>query len=1227
MNHLNPDKIKIDERSYSDLINFISKLSKNLNYYDDENKIKGTFYDMFSGDESFLISEISDFNISDFFVNRNNLIRTYDTIDNEKEKIKILNSYSKITYNLYLKLNDWFKRAFDKNIELSNTSLQTEIESIVKNQANILLSDFRDILKILNDLKIIDPFQKFSFDEFKSSLWKDFKVRSNNQSEKKFSKTDLDLIFKKIILNSNSIFKTIKTLVNRAESKLKLSLNKNSHNPHIGLLFCFLKLYSYLQEDINMITKSHLDFYYKKILEIKKNSAEPNTTYSVFSLDENLNSVVVNNSEIITAGQYDDGSDVRYTLEDDIVLNNAKISFLMSVFVSKSPIFEYNSRYNLISSVFSKIIASNSSEIQNFNENEEFFNALGIDQDLNNEETSSMNLANIGFAIGSPSFRMGKSQRKIYIDFEFDNKSIKHLSDLIIDISNNTELNDNEVFNKIFLDSFDILFTSPDGWQTVNNFQLIMPDDWSSKTLTMLINIDKSYPSCSNYESNIHGNDFKVHTPIIKFLIKQNSFYNAYAFLNKVKLNKISIKCSVKDLRDFKVFRESQEIPISSEFELFGSTPKINSDFFISCEEVFNKDVDYINIKWNYSNLDEVDYDLKKYYKSYKKNILNNSFKISFSLLSDFNFFEIDFAKNNNEMFKSIDGKIVSERNFKITNILNSKLNPNYNISSGYITDFSNDYETGLIKINLVNPNFGFGFNLYNRLYSDSVSSLGSSSGQNNSDFINEPFVPKINQLSIDYQSQSFFYFDQENRSKNNFEENNSFFQISPLGIKRSFSDEYINNSMFFDLKNEGELIIGFNSKFKIKNLDLFFEIIKNENDNYDFSRKIEWFYSSNDDWKPLSSENILSDGTNNLLNSGVISFVFPDDFTNDNYILKNSEYYLKATSKNRADQLGLIKSIYSNACKVVEVISNNPKNRLEVLKKGSLQGFENSVSGVNSIYQPIDSDKIKLHEDDLEYYKRVSELLKHKNRPITKSDFESFLSNHFSFLSYVKCIDNSDGLLTILCLKKIQPFQNIEEIILSSTEKKMITNFLKKHISPHFDVFIVNPLFEDVWVKCSIQFSKIHIGRGIKKLNNDIFNFICPWRNSSSINQIQQKIKNLDLLNFIKSKDYISHVTGFSVVHFKKDNNNNLSLYDSASDKNIDEYLECGSKRSIIVPRNNHKISIINNKEYVKSSPIKLDDLEIDKSFVIKKSVVDVSKNKLKKNDDEFKNLQFIIN
>ena len=115
---------------------------------------------------------------------------------------------------------------------------------------------------------------------------------------------------------------------------------------------------------------------------------------------------------------------------------------------------------------------------------------------------------------------------------------------------------------------------------------------------------------------------------------------------------------------------------------------------------------------------------------------------------------------------------------------------------------------------------------------------------------------------------------------------------------------------------------------------------------------------------------------------------------------------------------------------------------------------------------------------------------------------------------------------------------------------------------------------------------------------------------------------KNLDLLNFIKSKDYISHVTGFSVVHFKKDNNNNLSLYDSASDQNIDEYFECGSKRSIIVPRNNHKISIINNKEYVKSSPIKLDDLEIDKSFVIKKSAVDVTKNKLKKNDDEFKKL-----
>ena len=61
---LNPELIKVDDRSFSDIINFISDLSKEINYYDSNDNITESFYGMFSHNESDF--EISKFNISHF---------------------------------------------------------------------------------------------------------------------------------------------------------------------------------------------------------------------------------------------------------------------------------------------------------------------------------------------------------------------------------------------------------------------------------------------------------------------------------------------------------------------------------------------------------------------------------------------------------------------------------------------------------------------------------------------------------------------------------------------------------------------------------------------------------------------------------------------------------------------------------------------------------------------------------------------------------------------------------------------------------------------------------------------------------------------------------------------------------------------------------------------------------------------------------------------------------
>ena len=46
-NILNPDLINIDDRSISELINYVSQLSKEISYYNGDDVVGGDFYGMF----------------------------------------------------------------------------------------------------------------------------------------------------------------------------------------------------------------------------------------------------------------------------------------------------------------------------------------------------------------------------------------------------------------------------------------------------------------------------------------------------------------------------------------------------------------------------------------------------------------------------------------------------------------------------------------------------------------------------------------------------------------------------------------------------------------------------------------------------------------------------------------------------------------------------------------------------------------------------------------------------------------------------------------------------------------------------------------------------------------------------------------------------------------------------------------------------------------------------
>ena len=1227
---INPSFLKIDDRSISDLINYANNISKEIILHDNENIPNSFLFDMFSNDETFLISEILMFDISSLKSDQIKYIKKHDSGNNIKISVNNLLDYVEFNFHFFKTINDWYNRSFNKRVQINDNDLNFIIESIIKSYASKLFNDYNYIIELINNKSLT----KRSLDKKKLdssySIWDSSLSSLNNEFDlNRSSKSMIDFLFKRLILINNDLFKLLLSIIKFSEKQFKSTLKVDDHNPHIGLLFSFLHLFKHLQNDINKISQKHLDFYFQKILSQKQLKTLPNKTFAVISIDQNIDEVLVNKIERINSGQYKDGSIIKYELDNDVNLNNAKITFLMTIYLSLNQYIDFQSRYKLIDSVYSRKICSDNTEFLKFNKSDSVFNALGHDQNFISRSELTMNYSEIGFILGSSSFRLGKSRREIIIDFIFEEASFRQLVDLLVDISNNSSLGEDEVFFRVFSNSFNIFYTTEVGWSKIENYEFIVPQDWSKNKLSLSIELSKSDEAFFDFNIENHNLKIESDTPLIKFLVNQDKFYNSFAFLNGIKLEKISIKAKLFDLKEIKIYKDGQNIQNSNEFDMFGPIPKKNSKLFIGCEQIFNKNITNFKLNWHYTNLDEINYNLSKYYDRYGLDFSSKLFKLKISLLSDFNYLNRDDENFKFLMFDEEDNKLSTSKSHKFLSLDKTGVTPNYKINNNYLKEFSNDYETGLIKVELDSPLHCFGHRIYPKIYASNISkNISKKEVDISNNFINEPFSPKISEISIDYSSESILYFNEKNRNENNFDENNSFFHISPYGINQTFSNNYINNKMFYDLSNEGELIIGFECLNKFKNLDLFFEIIKNENDNYNFSSKIEWSYKANNEWKLLNNQNILSDQTNNLLNSGVISFLFPNDFNSNSKGLKENTYFLKASSKNRADQFGLIKSMHTNAVSVTEVIPENESLRLNQLKAESFQNLENNIKGVISIYQPIDSPKISLSEDKIQFYNRVSNLLKHKNRPVTKSDFEKFILNNFNYLSYVKCVENNKSGLSLICLKKIHKRQHIDEIKLSSSEVKQISSFLKKFTSPFFKIKIINPVFEDMWIKCSIKFKELNPGRAIDQLNQDILDFICPWKNNNSIDSIPKKVNNIDLRNFIKEKFYVEYITGFSVIHLRKNSKGNIKLYDSAKENYDNDFIRSGTEKSLIIPRNNHIIKILDSIEYEKPEPININDFKIEESFYTQVDNNNTTKNKaVNKEEGDYDNLRFILN
>ncbi|MGH2645808.1 MAG: hypothetical protein ACRDE2_17785, partial [Chitinophagaceae bacterium] len=295
--------------------------------------------------------------------------------------------------------------------------------------------------------------------------------------------------------------------------------------------------------------------------------------------------------------------------------------------------------------------------------------------------------------------------------------------------------------------------------------------------------------------------------------------------------------------------------------------------------------------------------------------------------------------------------------------------------------------------------------------------------------------------------------------------------------------------------------------------------------------------------------------------------------------------------------------AIYTHAVKATRVsdLENEGEPTFNLPPK-CIKRFVRKVQGIQNIWQPFPSFGGSIAEEDTAYRIRVSERLRHKQRLVTMLDIEQFILNEFPQILMVKCLGSGEqdqstasgvNLQVILIPKEQADGRFIsDEPKVSLATLYQVRQSLLPILSPFIKVEVGNPVYEKVKVVCKVKFvgtPGFDQGFYVQELNRDIKKYICSWLYESSVPiKIGTTLYLSDMYNYIKNLDYISVVTGFSMVHFfevrnRRTGEKKAAIIDSAVDKV--EFIRGSTLEAVLIPDSTHIITVLEDFEYEEPS------------------------------------------
>jgi hypothetical protein len=267
----------------------------------------------------------------------------------------------------------------------------------------------------------------------------------------------------------------------------------------------------------------------------------------------------------------------------------------------------------------------------------------------------------------------------------------------------------------------------------------------------------------------------------------------------------------------------------------------------------------------------------------------------------------------------------------------------------------------------------------------------------------------------------------------------------------------------------------------------------------------------------------------------------------------------------------------------------NDPSHFALPLPPQSIKGFAEEMQGIKKVMQPVASMNGKTAEAPGQYYTRVSERIRHKQRAVNNWDYEHLLLEEFPFIYKVNCINNYckdrflPGHVTVVPVinlkNKNEKSNRYQPPLASYYQLRRMESFLSRKTSPFVKVHAVNPEIQYILVRCKVRLKPgINKGFYLNVLAEELASFLTPWAamDEKQALSFSSKVYLSSIISFIDGRDYVEFVTGIEMNQYSEDEQGNKQFTKAANGTLALFETQLPNQHAILASAPAHAIEII---------------------------------------------------